>query len=283
MWKGIFLTILILILGFVIWQKSQLPWTRMNFVFIDQSLAVVSLEPQKNLTILEMPNNLYLEVPGGFGNYHLGSVYELGQLEGRGGELLKATLQDYLAVPMDGYIKMSNVKCRMSNCFLLTLFRKAKTDLPFWQLIRIWWEAKELRSDKVKTVNLQEANVLTLDSLPDGSQVFKTKFLPLDKLVGKYFSDRSFVKERIKIEVLNATGELGLAKAVARMITNLGGEVISVSNAENTQEKSSMKCHGASIKNSYTVHKLESILKTATQVGEMGGSRADVLILVGED
>lgn len=245
-------------------------------------IVVASLEPGKNLTILKLPENLFLELSRGFGHYQLGSVYELGELEGRGGELLRETVQEYLGVPVDGYMKMPNSK-QIPNSLLFLLTGRGETNLGRWDLLRAWWEIKKLRSDKMKSIDLQETDILKTLSLPDGSSVLETDFFRLDELVKKYFGDSKIKKEGIKIEVLNATGEQGLAKKMVRLITNMGGEVIAVGNAEKKQENSNMKCRDKSIKNTYTVQKLETILSAKAEVEEMAESRADVLILVGED
>ena len=282
--KKFFIIILLFVFAFGFWQVKKAEFVRMNFVFIAKTVAVVSLEPKRNLALFELPDNLYLELPHGFGYYQLGSVYELGELEDRGAKLLEETMQNYLGAPIDGYIKLSNCSiAQLSNCLLLSLLGRGETSLNRWQIFKFWWEIKRLRFDKVKSIVLAETNILKKESLADGSEVLATEFFRLDELVKKYFDDSEIKKEAIKIEILNATNYPGLANQLARLVTNMGGEVISVSNSSIKYQVSSIKYQNESIKKTYTVRKLEKILKVKAEVGEIGESRADLVIFVGED
>ena len=144
-----------------------------------------------------------------------------------------------------------------------------------------------MRSDKVKSIALAETNVLKKESLADGSEVLVTEFFRLDELVKKYFADSRIKKEGIKIEILNATDYPGLANQLARLVTNMGGEVISVANSSINPPAdgltSSIQYQEKELKKNYTLQKLERILGVKAEIGEMAESRADLVILVGED
>ncbi len=287
--KKLFIALLLLIFVFSFYQirKSPLsPWngrSRLSLALTAEPSVVASLEPGKNLIILQLPENLYFDLPHGFGQYPLGSVYELGELEGRGGELLREAMENYLGIPVEGWAKISNNhQCEMPNCLLLLLQGRGETNLNKLDLLRLWWEMKKLRADKVKVINLQETNILTEKSLHDGSLILETEFFRLDELVKKYFPDSQIKKEGIRIGVLNATDHLGLANKISRLVRNTGGEMISVGNAETKESISKIQCLDKNIKESYTVRQWEKILGGEAEIGEMGESRADVLILVGE-
>ena len=287
--------LLIFILGFFFWQakkSSSSVWdgsSRINLVIASGEVIVASLEPEKNLTLLKLPKNLYLDIPHGLGKYQLGSVYELGKLEKRGGKLLRETIQDYLGVPTDGHIRTSiinhqssTIKKYILNCLVLSTLSRGETNFSKWDLIRLWWEIKKLRSDKVKFIDLEETNILLQAELPDGSLIWETEFFRLDELVKKYFSDQKIEKEGIEIEILNATEHLGLANKVSRLIANMGGGVVAIGNSEEKNETSKIKFRDETLKKSYTLKKLEKILQVKAEIGEMAESRADLLILIGE-
>lgn len=283
--KKLFLVFLVLVLitffGFreiknSLWDgKSRLNFVLNNFVF--------SLEPEKSLTILSLPVNLYLEVPHGYGQYQLGSVYELGQLENRGEELLKETIQQNLAIPVEAYGQMINDQCSMLNCFLFLLQGRGETDLSRWDLVRLWLAIRKLRADKITEINLQETATLKELKLPDESIVLETEFTQLDSLIQRFFSDRQIREEALKIEILNATEQPGLANQLARLINNIGGGVISINNAESASWRTKVKITNEEWKDFYTVKKLEKILGIEAEVGEMENSRADLLIILGTD
>jgi len=293
--KKIFVILLLFIFGLFFYQIKKvrpLLWdgnSRISLVFALEPVVVASLEPGKDLTVFRLPENLYLRVPHGFGQYQLGSVYELGELEEGGGELLRETVQEYLGVPVDGYIKIPNTKYQIKNkktvlnCLILLLPSRGETNLSKWDLLRLWWEIRKLRSDKVKFFDLGETNILTEKSLPDGSLIFETELFRLDELVRNHCIDHKIYEERLAIEVLNATDHSGLANRVARLMTNIGGDIVAVGNSNDKYQISNIKYQKKDLRKSYTVRKLEKILGVKAEVGEMGESRADLLILVGED
>lgn len=265
--------------------KSHLNLVLISSAVEAKNALVISLEPEKSLNILVLPDNLYLEVPYGYGQYQLGSIYPLGELEGQAGKLMKATIQQSLAIPVEAYLKLSR-NCsgqEPAGCCLEALKGRGETDLSRWDLFRLWLKIKQLRQDEASRVNLIETSILKELELPDGTVVLKTESTLMDNLVKKFFSDRRVRDEALKIEILNATKYVGVANEVARLLDNIGGVVIGINNAEVKSQKSKIKSQDEKIKNSYTVKKLEKILGIEAETGEMGDSRADLLIILGED
>jgi len=284
--KVFFFILLALIVFLFCWPLLKPQKGRVNLVFISQPIVVASLEPGKNLTLLALPDNLYLEVPGGLGHYRLGSVYQLGELEekGGGGELLVKTISNYLALFIDGYVEISTAdKDHLLGQLPLLLFKKGKTNLERWRLFKFWWQAERLRQDKIKYISLKETKILKKEKLPDDTEILTTENFRLDELMGKYFVDSQVKKEALKIEILNAAGRPGLAKKMARLVTNLGAEVINVGNYSVQYQTSSIKYQEKTIEKKYTLQKLEKILQVKAKREELGESRADILILVGKD
>ncbi len=265
--------------------KSHLNLVLISSAAEAKNAFVISLEPEKSLNILVLPDNLYLEVPSGYGQYQLGSIYPLGELEGQAGELMKATIQQSLAIPVEAYLKLSQ-NCfgqEPAGCCLAALKGRGETDLSRWDLFRLWLKIKELRQDEINRVNLTETATLKELELPDGTVVLETEITQIDSLVKKFFSDRRVREEALKIEILNATKYGGVANEVARLLNNIGGAVISVANSENQIQKSKLKIQNEGMKNLYTVKKIEKILGIEAEAGEMADSRADLVIILGVD
>ena len=152
-----------------------------------------------------------------------------------------------------------------------------------WDLVRLWLAIRKLRADKITEINLQETATLKELKLPDESIVLETEFTQLDSLIQRFFSDRQIREEALKIEILNATEQPGLANQLARLINNIGGGVISINNAESASWRTKVKITNEEWKDFYTVKKLEKILGIEAEVGEMENSRADLLIILGTD
>ncbi len=98
------------------------------------------------------------------------------------------------------------------------------------------------------------------------------------KMISENLSNPSFLREKLTIEVINATGEAGVGSLVTRLIANMGGNVILVSSANNNQKTSEIQTQE---ENSQTVKKISRILNV--RVTKMTPPLSDVKIIVGED
>lgn len=294
--KKLFLALFFLITAFFFLQvKRSKPsvWnghSRINFVLSADQVGIVSLESDKSMTIFLLPDNVYLKVPHGFGQYRVRSVYELGELEKKGGELLMETIQSYLALPIDGYFGMVNGQWEGKggkNFVLGSLFRsflgRGKTNFNQWDILRLWWRINKLRVDKIDFFDLAETNILSEAKLLDNSVILETEFFRLDEIIGQCCYDTQVRDEALSIEVLNATDFSGLANEFSRMATNLGGSVVVIGNSNSKQQMSNIKYQKKELVKNYTLQKLEKILGVRAEVGERGESRADLLIIIGEN
>lgn len=233
--------------------------TQITLAVASRPVSVVSFSPLgPSLVFLTFPPDAYVEVVHGYGNYLVESIYPLGELEGkgRGGDLLARSLQENLGVPLDGYLTTDNLK-------EIKALLESKTNLSRWDLWRLWWEARNVREDRVKLVKLDKP----LD--PER----------LERIIGQYFVDEKIRREALAIAVLNATGQPGLATKEARIIKNLGGRIVGLGDIENE------KCQIASLqkyKNSHTVKRLVKIFGCPWSGENLFGQRADLVLILGE-
>ncbi|HSX39986.1 MAG TPA: LytR C-terminal domain-containing protein [Candidatus Saccharimonadales bacterium] len=101
----------------------------------------------------------------------------------------------------------------------------------------------------------------------------------VDKTIGTFFADSTAVAENQRIAVINASGMLGLGNRLARYVTNMGGNVVTVQTAQEDTDQSKISYSGSS---SYTARKLSRILHMPlSQTGEK--TVADVIITIGKD
>lgn len=259
----------------------------------NSSVSLVSYNPkEEKLIILKIPPTVLVEVPGGFGNWQIRSVYELGESgkKGEGVSLLKMTVGSFLAIPIDGFLDMGDldkdadieklVELLQKNLiFALSSLPFIKTDLTLWELIRLKMGISFVRFDKV--LNLDLSTVLDRGTLADGTPTFTADPVKLDSMLTP-LADPAVKMEHKTIAVFNATEKLALAQKVARVITNLGGNVIITSNA--SQERDKSRIIG---EKSPTLERLNQILcvdcdkiKPSDWDGE---SRAEITIILGKD
>lgn len=321
--KRIFLVLTLVLLCFLTgrlilsFQKRIWQGGRFNFVLVGDSFFVFSLCPRdKSFTVVKIPENTYLEVTSGFGLYRVGAVYPLGQLEGRGGPLLIETIQEFLGVPVEGYMNISSkLKERFSNesektsdavassakldkeevidlkrkitswtVFLrpgrLIKFLKKdlETNLTFWDLAKIWWQAKKVNPAKFYFLDLDQGGTLVDYSLADGGIGKTGDPLLLDNLLAQFFFEPEIREEKITIQVLNGTDYPGLGKQATRMIVNLGAKVTEVAKTEEIVKRSQLIGTGSALK-SFTFQKIKKIFACQVIHQETEGLK----LIIGED
>lgn len=268
-------------------------------------IAVVSLDPRENLgTILNIANETYLELPKSLGAWPISSIWRLGQEEQppQGAILLKLAVSQLLGLPIDGVIIFDRPQFNQSATQLLSEWRKnplllatflkeSKTDLSLTEVIWLLRKAISIRSDKVITLDLAKSVITESKLLADSSRVLVVDQVKLDLFIREKMADDQIIQEAATIAIFNATNFPGLASHAARMITNLGGNVVSVSNSAQQLADSKVFLKDPSTKQyQHTAARMSQIfapncLKASCQVDDpkIVNSRAQVLIVLGED
>lgn len=260
---------------------------RINFVLKGEETILASFKPEESLTLIPIPKGTYLEVTHGYGKYRVEAISSLGEIEKRE-NLLKETIQENLGVPVEGWINIVNSKLKIVNS-KETLLNKlgeqirsvGKTNFSPWDLIRLWWKIRKVKGGEVEVVDLAKLNVFSEIKLADGTTVFEPDPARLDPVMQKFLPDFALKKENLSIEVLNGTLHPGLAEKGARLLTNIGGEVVAVGNSEEASQKSKVKSP-KSKRNSYTISKIKRIF-TAEWEEKKEEGRAEITVILGED
>lgn len=276
--------------------------SRSTIILATKPILVLSFEPQGDFTVISLPEKTYLEVNHGFGSYRLGAVWELGMMEGLKGKLLAETVQEFLGVPINGWIGPKNDswlvslnqenflqgKNELTSWFKLLkpreLFRSyqnLETNLTFVDFIRLWFSAKFTRFDKIKFVDLESGPALTVLTLADGTKALTADQKLVDNLLLDLFKEQKIVQEHLTLGILNGTERAGLANRLARLITNLGGDVVSVINGQEKISRCQIKGNGQALE-SYTGQLLAKIYD-CEKITDQTEARADLQITIGEN
>ena len=270
---------------------------RINFVLVSQPILVVSLAPsEKIINIFSIPDQALIEVIHGYGYYRVKSIFALGEIEGRGGELLVGSLREYLGVLIDAYalnheLRITNYESRikkfLKECIISLLKGEGETNLTKWDLARLWWQINKVRPNKITLVDLGQTSASREVVLPDGTKAIEINSERIDRLVNQLFKDEKIVQEDLAIAVLNGTTHFGLARKAARLITNIGGQVVEVGNIENLKSQIlNLKCEIRSpkrLKNAYTIQKLMRAFDCRWGGEDLADHRAEAILILGED
>jgi len=207
------LLIFLLILGsssakfwFAFKKSSLRGLARVSFVLADSASQVIlfSFQDQEGL-IVNLKAKDAVQLPRGFGEYELDKVYPLGELEGRGGQLLKETIEYHLQVPIFGFFydgsgftyEPQSLKKFFSEIFKRAITKKTKSDLATIDLILLLLRTRRLGEQEIKIRD-------TVDSL----------------------IDRQLRGEGYSLEVLNATDHPGLAQQALSLLEKSGARVV---------------------------------------------------------
>lgn len=274
---GFLLTLLLLSQIFQFWKLLNRPhsllkdsknytWDgefNLNFVVWGGGVSLVSYNPkEREVTIINIPDETYMEVPFGFGEWQARSIYELGQGSERGGaNLLKKSVSSLFGIPVDGFSSENLVDTP------ITKIPSIRTDLTLWELIRLKGSLLQIRFDKIKRFDLEE-------------------FMVLETAL---FKEQEIVSEQLSVAVFNATDKPYAAQKAKKLIENLGGSVIVTANAPLKLSKS------------YAEGQESKTLKRLTQIFDLGCSkdpkcdkipknemgavsqRAQIILVLGED
>lgn len=280
---------------FTPWQSANTSRTyfwqgdfNINLLIKAKNISLLSYSPQnQQITVLEIPQNSYVEVAKGFGKWELRSVFDLG-----GDKLLKDTLANLLGIPIDGYLRLTDKYSSVETTTLLEQFRKdpfilisllpyLKTDLTPFELIRLKMGMAGVRFDKIKQTDLEQTNSFQNEQLADGTQILTPDQVKLDAQISQ-LAEVNFQSEHKTIAIFNSTTYLGLAQKAARIVTNLGGDVIITSNSQNKFVTSVV--YGEKSK---TLDRLKQIFGSNGTIDpkleDLVLSRAQINIFLGED
>lgn len=269
----------------------------------DSKVALVNLNPQNSsMTILHISDQIYLDLPKGYGSWKLGSIFDLGQEEKpqRGSQLLKLSVSKLVGLPIDGLIVLNNLNesgfeevvnnWRKYPYSRLSFLRTISTDLTPIELYKFIQSSSTVRSDKITSLSFAQSNITRSQLLPDSSRVLGVDTIRLDSFIRDNISDPTISEEDITVSIFNATTHPGLAQEASRVLTNLGINVIILSNTEKILDKSIAVYKEENLKNSVTFQKsaqffapdcLKEVCLSDDQ--KALSSRAQITILLGED
>ncbi|MDO8620767.1 MAG: LytR C-terminal domain-containing protein [Candidatus Levybacteria bacterium] len=176
-------------------------------------------------------------------------------------------LNRFLEITTDARVENSSlnldneVPVLMSS--VLTGFGNFKTDLTIIDAFRLFLFSKTIPKDFIGTKNISTS----------------LQSLEVDKTISSLFADAELVKDIKTIEITNAADVPNLGGRLARLITNMGGNVVLITTDNAVGKESSIFYTG---KKTYTVDRLSRILGFKSVESQNLGI-ADIKIVIGTD
>lgn len=171
----------------------------------------------------------------------------------------------FLGVPIDAKVKNikqeKDVVLELQSLFFS--YGKVETALTPIDILRLWLFAKGVSSSSLA---FQEVS----STLAQAS---------LDRISASLFLDYALSQENVSIQIINGTGVLGLGSRLARLIGNIGGNVVSVETSDGLIKQSKITYQ---TKKTYTLEKLVRVLGFQSSLLEEKGI-ADIVLILGGD
>lgn len=263
-------------------NSSGIKAQRINIAVAGNQVALISVDTVNNsVVVVKVPGNLHMfGVIHGYGQYHIGSVYQVGELDKRGGAVLSGTLQEFLAIPIEGYYYTLREMTDIRNFFLSWDFLRGRTTnfplLRRLELVRNMWQ---LRFDKVRVIDLSKtAKPLVL---ADGSNALFLEPVEVDQILKGLLTESNLQDENFRVEVINTTTTAGLAGRAARLLTNLGLTVIHINGNAQALSQCKIRATKEALK-SQTVWRIAQIYRCQKEE-KPEESRAAISLYLGTD
>lgn len=269
--------------------------SNINLIINGKTLAILTYKPDRQeIFLIKVPSNSYLTLPQNLGNWPLSSIFDLGQSlkPPQGAYLLKTAVSNLMGIPMDSFLRNSSqtpeellANLRQNPLRTIFLLSSLKTDLSLSELISLELGLSKVRFDKQQILDLQD--LMQPAELPDGTKILTSDPIKIDSLSSK-LAETSFRQDGLTIAIYNGTSVVGLAGKAARIITNLGGNVIITNSLADKQTKTGVYVSVADekkLKLTATYARLVQIfgLRATISPEELLSSRAQINIVLGED
>lgn len=258
-----------------VWFESS----RITVVVAEENPVVYSYEPAaKSIFIIKIPKNTQVEASYGYGNWFAGSLFDLGEQEGLGGDLLVKSLQKEFGIPIDAWVDSRGEVLFTHNGYSGFF---VDTNLTFFDRLNLILAISGSDPSLYREIDLMSEGVIKEIKLTDGEEGFEV--IPeRAKVVFELLKDDSILLERKAAVIVNLSEEPGLAGEVAQIAGTLGIRVIGVQNSENVgQESCSIRAFGEDL-GSLSVQRISRILGCEIQDQALSVP-ADIEIRLGEE
>lgn len=165
-------------------------------------------------------------------------------------------------------ITLDNKNIKSGLLTMIFSYNAFDTNMTVIDLIRLWFFTLSVPSH---AVTVKELSLKSLD--------LNKQFI-IDSIAAQFFIDYAVSKERQSIQIINGTDIAGLGNKLAKVISNMGGNVVSVATSNSILSTSAIAYSGGD--KTYTLKKLSSLFNLKIeQANDL--SVSDIVITLGKD
>jgi hypothetical protein len=194
-------------------------------------LLVSVFDPlQQEITNITIPSNTQLTCSRQLGIYKAKSIWQLGENNNLGGNLMKETIIKTFHFPINAWADSGAEGLASGRLWplLKSVFSFYKSNLGVGDRLRIAFFSLGLKNFKRVDINLAETMTVKKTKLIDGEEGY-LPVLNIPEKISVIFSDSQAAKQGYKLMLKDATGKNFVAEEVGKTIEVLGVKVAFVS------------------------------------------------------
>jgi hypothetical protein len=287
----------------ILWSKSQ--WNKEYqhaFLYIsepkekkndEKSVNIVVIRPkEKQVYVVPLPSDLYVQTVRGYGLYKSSSLEGLRQLEKLPDSFLFQTIQSQFGINVKNVVRGQSQLLEQplpifKKTAWRTLFFSTQTSFSYLDRWYLWRFFSGLRDDQLSTIHLEQKNMVFVPS--EGVEEGKLIVRPtdLDPFVFDMLSDPEIRNERVSVAVVNTTKVPLIGSKIARSLVNMGVNVKNVSSNSESRTKTQILMNSQELRRTKTYIVVLNFLGHDCEVKVQDSAttdyRSDIVIFIGED
>lgn len=277
-----FLTVVLLIILVGISFKTYLAWqnrlwtegTRFTVIVGTNDPTLYSMNRETGKILLaRFPEKVQVEASHDYGSWFMGSLWQLGEQEGLGGEILANSVKKAFGIPVDAWMDKRGEALFKEALFL----SRMSTNLTFFDRLSVLLAVSKAGLADRQEVDLVSLRVLSKQRFADGVEGYIVVPEQAKVIFEKSLRDDAVFKEGKTVSIVNTTTKSGLAREVARLAGILGLRII---NAESKMEgvKDCLIIGGKSELSSLSAKRLAGLLGCSLKEGETSTSQLQIFL-----
>lgn len=283
----------VVFLASLFWGKPTAA-TLHTIAFATDPVSVWTVDTKSgSISIVILPADAVTEGAYGYGKYPLASLWKLGFIDHLGGRVFAKSVEQTLGVPTSWYVGTSpdglaptDNPTQVGKQYFKPLnlgayVGKYRANIPPSTFLSLALVVARAKADQITVHDLRAPIKTVTETLPDGSVRTVLDQTQLDELLKGAFEDAEIRKEALSIALYNTTAIPLLGNKAARLVSALGGFVVSVGNDETVLDT----CRISTTKelaNAKTVRVIAELFHCTVAVGEKV-DRADVAVRIGRE
>lgn len=268
---------------------------RLNVVLATSPVAIFSYEKSWGARLILLPENLVIEGLQGYGNYSLEGLWKLGIIDKKKGELLRLSLEEAIALPINYYLGEKDKLLSFSNQDIAKSLKqffklsqisnfaggKWQTNMSFTAYFGLINLIESIPDEEIKVFDFQKNTVSNDEFLPDGTsrQILDTN--KFDHAIDTFFEEEEVRQAGLTVAIYNTTHTPLLGNRAARLLSHLGARVVSVANDSPQIDQCEVVIQKEYAKNEFAEFIIRHYACKLLNSGEPG--RANMVLRLGRD